>query len=434
MSVSLNESLDAQPSMNDLLNYATATPGVFKDINVGEVVKGSVLSISKNEVLIDLPMLGLGVVRGMELYNDEYLSSIKPGAEIEALVINLENEKGMVELSFRAIGRDQIWNELQDIYEKKGSTEAKVVHANRGGLMVKVRGVIGFLPASLLSPSHSIKQTSLSESNTLLKQMQKYIGQSFSVKIDDLDRESDKLIVSEKAVSDEMVGQKLSKYKVGDVIEGRVSGIVDFGLFIRFDTELEGLIHISELAWKKVEDPRESFSLGQLVKAKIISIDGDGRVNLSIKQTQDNPWVNFSETTKVGTVIKARVSKITTYGAICVTENQIQGLCYIGQMSETPIDNPSKIHDILKVGQEYDFTVIEIHPSDYRLSLSLLPYDVAVKIDSEIKAKRDLPKIEDLVESILVTEPEAPQTIEIKKAKKPKTAETEAVVETIAAE
>jgi len=393
----VNLKADQQPGMSDLLTYAAATPGVFSDINVGQVVKGTVLSISKNEVLVDLPTIGLGVVRGMELYNDEYLSSIKPGAEVEALVLALENEKGTVELSFRAIGRDQIWNELIDLYEKKQSVEAKVVHANRGGLMIKVRGVIGFLPASLLSPSHSIKQTSLSESNTLLKQMQKYIGSSFSVKIDDLDKDNDKLIVSEKAVSDELVGQKLSKYKVGDIIEGRVSGIVDFGLFIRFDTELEGLIHISELAWKKIEDPRESFSLGQLVKAKIISIDGDGRVNLSIKQTQDNPWVQFADSTKVGSSIKAKVTKITSYGAICVTENQIQGLCYIAQMSESAIDNPAKIHDIVKVGHEYDFTVIEIHPSDYRLSLSLLPYDLAVKIDAEIKAKRDLPKIEELV-------------------------------------
>lgn len=391
----LNLNSDTQPGMSDLIAYASTAPEVYKDISVGQVVKGMVLSISKNEVLVDLPTIGLGVVRGMELYNDEYLSSIKPGAEVEALVLSLENEKGMVEMSFRAIGRDQIWNELQDIYEKKSITDAKIVHCNRGGLMVKVRGVIGFLPASLLSPSHSIKQTSISESNTLLKQMQKYIGSSFAVKIDDLDRETDKLIVSEKAVSDEMLGQKLSKYKVGDVVEGRVSGIVDFGLFIRFDTELEGLIHISELAWKKVEDPRESFSLAQLVNAKIISIDGDGRVNLSIKQTQENPWVHFADSTRVGSTIKAKVTKITSYGAICVTENQIQGLCYIGQMSATPMDNPAKIHDILKVGQEYDFTVIEIHPTDYRLSLSLLAYDEALKIDTEIKARRDLPKHDD---------------------------------------
>jgi ribosomal protein S1 len=416
MSTNLNENTNSQPGMGDLLSYASTTADVYKDINTGDVIKGTVLSISKNEVLIDLPMIGLGVVRGMELYNDEYLSSIKPGAEIDALVIELENEKGMVELSFRAIGRDQIWNELQELFDNKTTTEAKVVHANRGGLMIKVRGVVGFLPASLLSPSHSIKQTSLSESNTLLKQMQKYIGQSFPVKIDDLDREGDKLIVSEKAVSDEMVGQKLSKYKVGDQIEGRVSGIVDFGVFLRFDTDLEGLIHISELAWKKIEDPRESFTLGQLVKAKIISIDGDGRINLSIKQTQENPWVSFAQTTTVGTVIKARVTKITTYGAICVTENQIQGLCYIGQMSETPIDNPAKIHDIVKVGQEYDFTIIEIHPSDYRLSLSLLPYDVALKVDSEIKAKRDSPKMNEIPE--IAKSADTTETEESKPAKK----------------
>ncbi|GAB4143121.1 MAG: hypothetical protein OHK0017_00080 [Patescibacteria group bacterium] len=391
---------DKQPGMSDLLAYASSSPEIYQDVQVDTLAKGTVISVSKNEVLIDIPNVGLGVVRGMELYNDEYLSSIKPGDEVEALVISLDNEKGMIEMSFRAIGRDQVWNELKQIHETKQSIDAKVVHANRGGLMIKVKGVIGFLPASLLSPSHSIKQTSISESNSLLKQMQKYIGQSFSVKIEDLDKDSDKLIVSEKAVSDEMVSAKLSKYTIGDVIEGRVCGIVDFGLFVRFDTDLEGLIHISELAWKKIEDPRESFSLGQLVKAKIISIDADGRINLSIKQTQDNPWYHFSETTKIGSKIKAKVTKITSYGAICVTQEDIQGLCYIGQMSEDAIDNPSKIHDILNVGQEYEFTVIDINPNEYRLSLSLLPFEIAKKIDDDNRNKREVTKSEEVSEEV----------------------------------
>lgn len=402
--------VDNQPGMKDLLAYAATTPGIYQDIQAGELVKGVVLSVSKNEVLIDIPMIGLGVVRGMELYNDEYLSSIKPGDEVEGLILELENEKGTIEMSFRAIGRDQVWNEIKDMRQDKTTVEAKVVHANRGGLMVKVKGVIAFLPASLLSPAHSIKQTSLSESNTLLKQMQKYIGQSFNVKVEDLDKDSDKLIVSEKAVSDEMMSAKLSQYKMGDVVEGRVCGIVDFGLFVRFDTDLEGLIHISELAWKKVEDPRESFSLGQLVQAKIISIDNDGRVNLSIKQTQPNPWHHFAAVTTVGTTIKAKVTKVTSYGAICVTEDEIQGLCYIAQMSTEPIDNPAKIHDIVKVGQEYDFTVIDINPTDYRLSLSLLTMEEAMRVDADIRAKREASRAEaDEAHAARAT-----QTIEIK--------------------
>jgi len=381
------KSFENQPGMDDLLNYAENNPGLDRTVSPGEIIQGTVLSISKNEILIDLPGIGLGSVRGMELYNDEYLSKIKVGEEAEAMVIEVENEKGTVELSFRAIGRDQTWEELYQDFEAKKTVEAKVVHANKGGLMVKVHGVIGFLPASLLSPSHSIKQSSLSESNTLLKQMQKYIGSSFLVKIENLDKDTDKLIVSEKSVADEIINQKLSKYQIGDVIEGRVSGIVDFGLFVRFDTELEGLIHISELAWKKIEDPREHFALSQLVQARIISVDGGGRINLSIKQLQENPWVKFAQNTKPGDKIEATVTKLAPYGAICLTEDEIQGLCYIAQIAEESIE-PAQIEKYLKVGDKKSFTVIEINHSDCRLSLSLLDYGSALRVNEEIQKNR----------------------------------------------
>jgi small subunit ribosomal protein S1 len=388
--MSQNSILENQPGMKDLLEYAASTPGIYTDIKVGDLVKGQVISVSKNEVVIDIPNLGLGAVRGMELYNDEYLNSIKSGDEVEGLVLELENEKGMVEMSFRAIGRDQVWNELEDIRKNKKTVDSKVVHVNRGGLMVKVKGVIGFLPASLLSPSHSVKQSNISEANSMLKQMQKYIGQNFEVKIEDLDRDTDKLIVSERAVLEEAISAKLSKYRVGDIIEGRISGIVDFGLFIRFDSDLEGLIHISELAWKKVEDPRESFALGQLVKSKIISIDNDGRINLSIKQTIENPWNNFVEITKIGSSIEATVTKITSYGAICVTKEDIQGLCYVAQMSKDPIDPATKVSDLVEIGKKYTFTVIDINSKDCRLSLSMLNFEDARIKEEEIKAKKEL--------------------------------------------
>ncbi|NJR20381.1 MAG: S1 RNA-binding domain-containing protein, partial [Hyphomonadaceae bacterium] len=171
----------------------------------------------------------MGVVRGKELYNEEYLSGIKVDDEVEAILLDLDNERGMIELSFRAIGRDKIWTDVKNVFENEITVDAKIRDANRGGFLVRVQGVDGFLPASLLSPMHAVKQTGI-EDKSLLNQMKKYVGQNFKVKVISINEDADTLIVSEKAVSDELAKEKLSKYKVGDIIEGTVVGAVDFGI------------------------------------------------------------------------------------------------------------------------------------------------------------------------------------------------------------
>ncbi len=369
---------DTQPSMHDLLVHVDSPI----EHNVGETVKGNVLFVSKNEVIVDVPNVGLGVVRGRELYNEEYLSGIKVGAEVEAILLDLDNERSMMELSFRAIGRDKIWSDIKSVYENGMTIDAKIRDANRGGFLVRVQGVDGFLPASLLSPMHAVKQSSI-EDKSLLNQMKKYVGQNFKVKVISINEDADTLIVSEKAVSDELAQEKLSKYKVGDIVEGTVVGAVDFGIFVRFDEDLEGLVHISEIAWKKVEDPRSEYRLGQKFKAKIVEIDKENRINLSIKQLLPNPWVEFAKNTKPGGKFVGKVSKIVAYGAIIVNEDDIQGLCHITQMSEDEIDSPSKIHDILNLGEEREFTVLGVDV-DEKLYLTLLDFDKAKEIQENM--------------------------------------------------
>ncbi|MGL4758659.1 MAG: S1 RNA-binding domain-containing protein [Patescibacteria group bacterium] len=373
-------SINQQPNMDDLLKHV----GSEGDLNVGDKVAGKIIAITKNELLLDIENTGIGIVRGKELYNEEYLSRLNVGEQVDALIINLDNEKGQIECSFRAIGKDKIWREISDAYDSKKTVEAKIREANKGGFLVKVHGVDGFLPASQLAPAHAIK-TVVGEEKSLLNQMKKYVGQTFNVKIISINPEADTLVASEKAVSDEISTQKLSKFKVSDVVDATVVGVVDFGVFLRFDDELEGLVHISEIAWKKIDDIKKEIQIGQKVKAKIIEIDKENRINLSIKQTIPNPWIEFVKTVKPGDKFEAKVVKIVSYGAIVTNSNDIQGFVHISQLSETPLESPSKIHEILKVGETKDFTVIDT--KEDKLSLSILDFKRAIAIQKELEEK-----------------------------------------------
>lgn len=367
-----------RPTMKDLLQKVS----VSDQLKVGDQISGKIIFLAKNQCLIEIKNIGLGIVRGKELYNEDFLSKLKIGEEIESIVIELDNELGMVELSFRAIGKDKIWQDIQQSFEEKSTVEARIKDANRGGFLVKVKGVDGFLPASLLAPTHAIKNATVEE-NSLLSQMKKYVGQIFNVKIININSETETLILSEKSVSDEIARAKLQKFKIGQTIEGTVVGVVDFGVFVRFDDDLEGLIHISEIAWKKVEDPRKDYKIGQKVNAKIIDIDEENRINLSVKQLMQNPWAAFAKATKPGDKFTGTVSKIVSYGAIIVNEHDIQGLCHISQMTEETLDSPAKIHDILKIGQTKEFTILSLD-SDEKLYLTMLDFDKALEIQNNM--------------------------------------------------
>lgn len=374
----MTQTIQNMPSMTDLLTKVSNQ----NDLREGDKVMGNIIFVAKNQALIDVPNVGLGVVRGRELYNEEFLAKLKVGEEIEAVILELDNELGIMELSFREIGKDKIWEDIQNAYEEKLVIECKIREANRGGFMVKVKGVDGFLPASLLAPAHAIKNVSV-EDNSLLNQMKEYVGQTFAVKVININFDNETLIVSEKAVSDEAAQIKLQKYKVGSIIEGTVVGVVDFGVFIRFDEDLEGLIHISEIAWKKVEDPRKDFKSGQKVQAKIVDIDKNGRINLSVKQLLENPWINFSKQAKPGDKFIGTVSKVVSYGAIIVNDDDIQGLCHISQVAKEEIKNPAEIHKYLKIGEKKEFQVLSLE-TDEKLYLTMIDLDTAIERQNKI--------------------------------------------------
>lgn len=377
------------PTMDDLLQRV----GQKNRVEINQKISGTIIFIAKNQCLIEIENIGLGIVRGKELYNEDFLSKLKIGETVDAIVLEIDNELGFLELSFREIGKDAVWEEINKAYQEKLIVDAKIKDANRGGFLVKIKGIDGFLPASLLSPIHAIKNAN-TEENSLINQMKKYLNQTFQVKIININQETETLIVSEKLVSDEIAKVKMQKFKVGDIIEGNIVGVVDFGLFVRFDDDLEGLIHISEIAWKKIDNTSNDFKIGQSVKAKIIDINSDNRVNLSIKQLLDSPWKDFVAKNKVGDTFRGKITKIVNYGAIVLSDEEIQGLCHLSQITTPSLDNPSKIHEYLKVGEYYDFTILSIDEEE-KLYLTMLGLEKGLEVQKEINDKKNTKKKKD---------------------------------------
>ena len=273
----LNERKDHP--MTGLLSQGVARP-VPK---IGELIEGIVISSSKNEVLVDIEGLTTGVIRGKEIYDEsgEY-SKIKPGDKIVATVLEIENESGQMELSFRYAGHQKAWEALEKLQQTQEVVEAKIFDANKGGLMAKVGNVMGFIPVSQLNTEHYPRVEGGDKSKILIA-LKKFIGQNFKVKIIDVNEIEEKLIFSEKSAWEEKQQQAMYGFKVGDTVDGKITAVVDFGAFVEFGDNLEGLVHISELAWQRIDDPKQIVKVGDKIKAQIISVDGS-RVSLSMER------------------------------------------------------------------------------------------------------------------------------------------------------
>lgn len=334
---------------------------------VGDVLEGKVLSVGKNEVFVDIEGIGLGVVRGRELYDESVrTSSLKAGEVVLASVIESENKEGNIELSFRAAGQERVWQTLAERMKTREVIKTKILEANKGGLMVEVNGVIGFLPVSQLSSEH-YPRVEEGDKNKILGVLKSYVGKIFDVQIITADPSDEKLIVSEKAVSEEELRSKIGKLSLGQVVEGEVSGIVDFGIFLKFGEGLEGLVHISELAWTRIDHPKDLYKVGQKVQALVISIDRD-RISLSIKRLQPDPWVESIKKYQVGQLVKGKITKVMPFGAFVELDPDIYGLVHSVELSNEEVKDPS---ELVKVGDEMEFKIISIEPQEHRLGLSL---------------------------------------------------------------
>lgn len=362
-------------------------------VNVGDVIEGTVLDISSNITLVDIGPIGTGIVIGREaksgLSEDE---KIKIGSKINASVISLDTEDGYIELSIREASYGRAWNDLQVKKENKEVVSTKILDANRGGLMVEINGIMGFLPVSQLS-SENYPRVEDGDKAKILEILKNLVGKELGVRILDVEQDDEKLIVSEKAAYSERERKVISDLSVGDVVKGHVSGVVDFGAFVKFfpkssgesqdSKSLEGLVHISELAWQLIDNPREIIKVGDKVKAKIIGID-DTRISLSIKALIDDPWSQIKSKYKVGEIYKGKVDKINHFGAFVYLDSDIHGLAHISEFQEKFPNK--KINEKIESGKEYMWKVISIEPKEHRMGLVLVDGDE--KVEDGIKSKK----------------------------------------------
>ena len=371
--------IDMQSLLKD---KETAAPAA--QIEEGKEIEGTVLRKGQSVVYVDLSPWGTGILYKGELKGSAYdLKKIKIGEKLTAKVISRENEDGFIELSLKELGDRRAWETVAKSYNEQGTFPVKIMAANKGGLMVECFGLHGFLPASQLGPDNYPRVEDGNEERIIMK-LRQLVGQTLSVRILDFSEADKKLILSEKAAEATELKEALTKYKVGDVIVGEVSGIVDFGAFVKFGENLEGLVHISELGWKLIDDPKEIVQLGVKVNAKIIGISGT-QVSLSIKALQENPWQGIGQKYKVGEIYEGTVSKLNPFGAFVYLDKDIHGLAHISQF-----ESDERLKAQLKMGEKYRFKITSMKPEQHRMSLKLVGADE--KPDSEKPKKKVIPK------------------------------------------
>jgi small subunit ribosomal protein S1 len=356
-----------------------------KAVNIpreGELVTGTVISLSKNEIYLDLDGITTGIIRGREIYDEsDETSGLKIGDQATATVVGLDNENGYMELSLREAGHKKAWDNLEELYKAETIVESKVIDANKGGLMIKLGNVVGFLPVSQLTIEH-YPRIEGGDKSKILTHLKSFVNQHLKTKVIDINEKEEKLIVSEKAAWNDKQKKVISKFKIGEKIEGRVTGVVDFGAFVEFGEGLEGLVHISELAWQRIDNPRDIIKVGDNVKAEIIDI-ANTKISLSIKKLQKDPWVEVTAKYKIGQKVKGSVLKVNPFGAFVELDNDIHGLVHISELSNKKVANPE---DLITVGKEYEFTILTIEPKHHRLGLSLKGIDK--KKDKEVKDEK----------------------------------------------
>ncbi len=331
-------------------------------LNTGEVVEGVVTAIKKNEVWIDLGARGVGVVMRREI---GYGQNLEQGQSVTVSVIDPEMEEGHALLSMKRAVKDRGWDELQRITDANEIVEVVPYDANRGGLLVELEGIRGFLPVSQLAAGH-YPRVSGADKDEILQKLHALTNHPLRVRVLDVSRKDNKLIFSEKeAVKDDMQS-RFAELKVGDTVEGVVTGVIDFGAFVNVDG-IEGLVHISEISWERVDNPRNYVKVGEDLKAKIIAIDKD-RLSLSIKQMSEDPWLEQVKAFKSGDVVEGKVTRITPFGAFVQISPSVEALVHVSEMSDEEAVDPEQL---FKLNEKKQFKVLDIDTENRKIALSL---------------------------------------------------------------
>ncbi len=349
---------NAKITMDDLLAQAGDN---IKQITAGDMVNGTVLSVRKHEVLIDLGPLGVGLVPRREV---GFSKNYTVGDEVVASVVDPELDNGYSLLSLRKAAKDRGWDEVFAKLETGEIITVVPYDANRGGMLVEYEGIRGFLPVSQLSAEHYPRVGS-SDKDEILQRLNTLVNKDIKVRILDADRKTNKLIFSEKEAVKEGLAERFQKMAIGDTVEGVVTGVVDFGVFVNVEG-IEGLIHISEISWERVNNPADYVKVGQTVKAKIIAIDKE-RLSLSIKQLTKDPWLDEVEQFKPGDKVEGTVTRITPFGAFVQLSPAVEALVHVSELGGDGTD-PEKVFTL---NERKEFTVLDIDKENRKISLSL---------------------------------------------------------------
>jgi small subunit ribosomal protein S1 len=353
---------------NDTTAEAQAMDNIFETTEtppaVGEIVEGPVIDIDKASVYIDLHPHGTGIIYGREFNQARHMiRNLNSGDDVAAKVVERENEQGYVELSLKEARQAIVWGEAEEAMEEEEVFELPVKDANKGGLLLEWQGVQGFLPASQLKPEH-YPRVEGGDKDKILRELKDLVGENLSVSIITADAEEGKLIFSEKSPAEQEREEIIEEYEEDDIIEGEITGIVDFGVFIKVEEGLEGLAHISELDWGLVDDPRDMFEVGEKVRAKIIEID-EGKISLSIKSLKENPWEDAAEKYGEGQNVDGVIIKFNEHGALAAIEEGVAGLVHVSEF-----ESQEELRDTLELGKTYPFTITLFNPDDRRMALS----------------------------------------------------------------
>ncbi len=350
---------NANLTMDDLLAGVDAGA---KQLTAGETVTGTVLSLKKHEVLIDLGAHGVGFVPRREV---GFSRNVNEGDEVTASVVDTELDNGYSLLSLRKAAKDRGWEEVAAKFEAGEIIEVSAYDANRGGLLVEYEGVRGFLPVSQLSAEHYPRVGS-SDKDEILQRLNSLVNQPLKVRILDADRKANKLIFSEKEAIKEGLVERFEKLAVGDAVRGVVTGVVDFGVFVNVEG-IEGLVHISEISWERVNNPSDYVKVGDGIDAKIIAIDKD-RLSLSMKQLKEDPWLGEIAKFNRGDAVEGTVTRITPFGAFVQISPSVEALVHVSELGEGDEADPEKVFTL---NERKSFKILDIDKENRKISLSL---------------------------------------------------------------
>lgn len=329
----------------------------------GELVEGAVISATRGVVYIDLAPFGTGIIYGREYQNArDIIKKVNPGDKIAGKVVDVGNENGYVELSLKEARQALLWNDAERAITEKTVLELPVKEANKGGLILEWQGIAGFLPASQLKPEH-YPRVPEGDKEKIFGELSKLVGEKLSVTIISAIPKENKLIFSEKTTSEKERQHIIDKYSVGDELNGEVTGIVDFGIFVKIEEKLEGLVHISEIDWALVEDPHRFATVGEKIRVKIIEIK-EGKISLSIKALKQNPWVEAANKYKKEDVVKGVVIKFNKHGALASIEEGVAGLVHISEFG-----SEERLRATLEIGKTYTFKITIFDPTEQKMAL-----------------------------------------------------------------